>query len=123
MASSSPVKQILSAAGLLAALVGLLFLITTFTEIEVPGEKQPLTMEQIDYLREHVRDLRSGSSRGEMWNQLRPWINTAELELVDDGGSARHSTQTYQLGHGYLLRLMFDPANDSTFRRAEVFKR
>ncbi len=104
-------------------MAAVLWLVTRMTEIEVAGEKQPLTLEQIEFLREHIRDLRSGSTRGEMWSQLRPWVNTAELPLVEDGGSTRHAMQTYDLGYGYRLRLVFDPSNDSIFRRAEVFKR
>ena len=87
------------------------------------GGDESLSIEQIESVRSRIHEIRRGSSRDEMWEQLTPMLGTSSLPLVDDSGPARHASLSYRMGHGYILRLMFDPNNPDEFRRAEIVKR
>lgn len=89
------------------------------------GQEVPktLTLEQIEYAKAHISDIRPGLERGEMWDQLRPMLGNVLPHLIDDSAPASNTAQSYDLGHGYILRLYFDPKNDVIYRRAEIVKR
>lgn len=89
------------------------------------GQKIPtsLTIEQIENAKAHIDDIRPGITRGEMWDQLLPLIGGIKLQTIDDSSPARNTTQSYAMGHGYILRVFFEPHDDSIYRRAEIVKR
>ena len=93
--------------------------------LENTTKKPPvtLTLEQIEYAKAHLSEIRPGIERGEMWHQLRPMLGNILPKITNDSAPASHTSQSYDLGHGYVLRLFFDPKNDVIFRRAEIVKR
>lgn len=83
----------------------------------------PMTLDEIEQAKTRLGEVRPGISRGEMWDQLGPILGNIRLDTVEDTGATSHATQTYRLGHGYVLRVMFDPKDDTIFRRAEIVQR